>query len=261
MAALGGIMLLFLNFYTNHGKSETVPSLKGMTIEEAELMLKRHKLNFEIIDSAYVRDKKLGTIIEQNPDPNTIVKPGRSIYLIINSKSVRQILIPDLRDISLRQAEAMAKSLGINVTRVEYITSEYRDLVLNVKYNGKTLPPGGKVPEGGSIILVAGDGTGEIISGQVPSLIGMDLVTASRILSAASLIVGGIIYDVPPAGDEDKYYIYSQKPAAGESSSEGTIVDVWLSKNPVQAKEEFVQPRQPRKEEKKEKVEDIEEFF
>ncbi len=258
---LVGAMLIFLNFYTKHGQSEIVPSLKGFTLEEAADMLDRHNLRFEIIDSAYVREKKLGTIIEQNPAPNTTVKPGRSIYLIINSKAVRQIPLPDLRDVSLRQAEAMAKSIGINVAGIEYSSSEYKDLVLNVKYKGNSLRPGSRVPEGSSIVLVVGDGIGQLPSGVVPSLSGMDLVTASRLLSSASLILGGIIYDVPPAGDEDSYIIYSQKPSAGDSFSEGTVVDVWLSKNPVQAKEEFVQPRQPKKEQKKEKVEDIEEFF
>lgn len=82
---LVGAMLIFLNFYTKHGQSEIVPSLKGFTLEEAADMLDRHNLRFEIIDSTYVREKKLGTIIEQNPAPNTTVKPGRSIYLIINS--------------------------------------------------------------------------------------------------------------------------------------------------------------------------------
>lgn len=256
-------MLLLLNFYTNHGKSETVPNLRGFTIEEASAMLNRHNLKYEIIDSSYVRDKKLGTVIEQNPAPNTTVKPGRLIYLIINSKAVRQIPLPDLRDVSLRQAEAMAKSLGVNIARVEYAPSEYKDLVLDVKFNGQSLLPGSKVPEGGSIVLVAGDGIGLPASGIVPSLTGLDLVTASSLLSSTSLILGGIIYDVPPEGDEDSYIIYAQNPSPGDSIASGTIVDVWLSKTPVKAKEEFVQPRQPKREieQEKEKVQDIEEFF
>lgn len=263
LLVIAAAMLLLLNFYTNHGKSETVPNLRGFTIEEASAMLNRHNLKYEIIDSSYVRDKKLGTVIEQNPAPNTTVKPGRLIYLIINSKAVRQIPLPDLRDVSLRQAEAMAKSLGVNIARVEYAPSEYKDLVLDVKFNGQSLLPGSKVPEGGSVVLVAGDGIGLPASGIVPSLTGLNLVTASSLLSSTSLILGGIIYDVPPEGDEDSYIIYAQNPSPGDSIASGTIVDVWLSKTPVKAKEEFVQPRQPKREieQEKEKVQDIEEFF
>ncbi|NLI72003.1 MAG: PASTA domain-containing protein [Bacteroidales bacterium] len=265
LIVLAGGMLLFLNFYTNHGKSETVPDLRGFTIEEATAMLNRHNLKYEIIDSSYVRNKKLGTILEQNPAPSTSVKPGRPIYLIINSRAVRQIPLPNLRDISLRQAQAMAKSLGVNIAKVVYAPSEYKDLVLDVKYKNQPLLPGSKVPEGGSIVLVAGDGIGLPPSGVAPSLTGLDLVSATRLLSAMSLTLGGIIYDVPPEEDEDSYIIYSQNPVAGDSIATGAIVDVWLSKTPVEAKEEFVQPQpqQPRKEIKKEreKVKDIEEFF
>lgn len=263
LLVIAAAMLLLLNFYTNHGKSETVPNLRGFTIEEASAMLNRHNLKYEIIDSSYVRDKKLGTIIEQNPAPNTTVKPGRLIYIIINSKAVRQIPLPDLRDVSLRQAQAMAKSLGVNIAKVMYAPSEYKDLVLDVKFNGQSLLPGSKVPEGGSIVLVAGDGIGLPPSGIAPSLTGLDLVTATRLLSATSLTLGGIIYDVPPEGDEDSYIIYSQNPSPGDSIASGTIVDVWLSKTPVEAKEEFIQPQQPKREieQEKEKVQDIEEFF
>lgn len=255
------ISLLLLKIYTKHGQSETVPALKGLSLEEAVEMVDRHNLKYKIIDSVFVREKKLGSIIEQNPAPNTIVKPGRSIYLIINSKAVRQIPLPDLRDLSLRQAEAMVKSLGIRVANIEYAPSEYKDLILDAKYNGQSLPAGAKVPEGGSIVLVAGSGVGHLASGVVPNLVGLDILTATSLMSATSYMLGGVIYDVPPSGNEQDYKIFRQSPVAGDSIAPGTIIDIWLSKDPVQAKEDFVPPRQPRREEKKEKVNDIEEFF
>lgn len=262
MLAMVFLGLFLLNIYTKNGQSETVPELKGLSLEEAIAKIERHNLDYEIIDSVYVRDKKLGSVIEQNPAPSTIVKPGRSIYLIINSKAVRQIPLPDLRDLSLRQAEAMVKSLGINVSNVEYAPSEYKDLVLDVKYNGQSLLAGTKIPEGSSIVLVAGNGIGRLAEGVVPNLVGMDLNTALSVVSSTSYLTGGIIYDVPPSGNEYEYLVFRQSPAAGDSVASGTIIDIWLSKDPTQAKQDFVPPRQPQpKEEKKEKVNDIEEFF
>ena len=255
------ISLFLLKIYTKHGQTETVPALRGLSLEEAVEMIDRHNLDYEIIDSVFVRDKKLGSVVEQNPAPNTIVKPGRSIYLIINSKAVRQIPLPDLRDLSLRQAEAMVKSLGIRVSNIEYAPSEYKDLILDAKYNGQSLAPGAKIPEGGSIVLVAGSGIGQLASGVSPNLVGLDMQTAANLLSATSFMLGGVIYDVSPAGNEQEYKIFRQSPIAGDSIAPGTIIDIWLSKDPVQAKEDFVPPRQPRREEKEEKVNDIEEFF
>lgn len=255
-------VMIFLRFYTHHGESETVPDIKNSTLEEASLMLDRHNLRYEIIDSVFVRDKKLGTIIEQNPAPNTIVKPKRTVYLIINSKAVRQLALPNLRDISLRQAEAVAKSLGIHVSDVQYAPSEYKDLVLDVKYKGQSLLPGSKIPEGSSIILVAGSGAGQLVDGLTPNLVGLDLTAATNLLESTDYLLGGVIYDEAPDNNESEYLIFRQNPATGEPIASGTIIDVWLSKDPIQANEEFVQPRQPaQKGEKKEKTKDIEEFF
>lgn len=256
------ISLLFINFYTNHGHSEKVPNLRGSTLEEAGLMLDRHNLKGEIIDSVYLKDKKLGTIIEQNPAPNSIVKPGRPIYLIINSKAVRQILLPDVRDVSLRQAVAMIKSLGVNIATVQYASSEYKDLVLDVKYKGQTLLPGSKIPEGSAIVIIAGDGNGISATSGVPSLTGLDLTVATEIINASTFTIGGIIYDVTPNGDENQYIVYQQRPEPGDSVSSGNPIDLFLSKDRSRLNEALPPPvKRKTQDKKKEKVEDIEEFF
>lgn len=258
------VTLLLINFYTNHGNSEKVPNLKGSTLEEARIMLERHNLKGQIIDSVYLKDKKLGTIIEQNPAPNSIVKPGRPIYLIINSKSVRQLTLPDVRDVSLRQAEAMIKSLGVNIATVQYAPSEYKDLVLDIKYKGQTLLPGSKIPEGSSVVLIAGDGYGSSTAAGVPSLKGLDITTATEIISATTFMLGGIIYDVTPNGDENQYVIYQQRPEPGEPVATGIAIDLFLSKDRSRLNEALPPPVRSRSNEEKqekEKVEDIEEFF
>ena len=248
--------LIMIDFYTNHGKTEKVPDLKGLSMEQAVEMLDRNGLKFEIIDSVFVKDKKLGTIIEQTPTPNTLVKPGRAIYLIINSSQVRQVTIPAITDVSVRQAEAMLKSLGINVSTVEYAPSDYKDLVIDIKYRGQSVVPGTRIPDGSSVILVAGNGYGGSAV-LVPSITGMDLTSASQIVNSSSFILGGLIYDVEPNGDEDSYIIYHQRPEAGDSIPAGSRIDVWLSKDRTMMNKEF--PKEKKTEE--EKVQDIEDFF
>lgn len=261
--ALLGATLLLLHFYTKHGQSEKVPKLKDLPIQEAINTIHQHNLKYEIIDSVYVKDKKPGTIIEQNPAANTVVKPLRTIYLIINAKAVRQIPLPDLRDLSLRQAEAIAKSVGIHVSGVEYIASEYKDLILDVKHNGQSLAIGAKIPEGSAITLIAGNGLEQLAAGTVPYLTGLSLTEAANMLSTTTYLIGGTVYDVTPAGNEAEYIIVGQTPEGGSSASPGSVIDVWLSKNPAQAKENFPQRRPATQEPKpdKEKEKDIEEFF
>ncbi|HRZ96740.1 MAG TPA: PASTA domain-containing protein, partial [Paludibacter sp.] len=207
-----------------------VPDMRGLFLDEAEIMLENHNLFPKVIDSVYNKDKKLGTIIEQIPGPNSTVKKNRPIYLIINSKQVRQVPVPDVTDLSYRQAQAMLKVIGLEVANVEYKPSEYKDLVIDVKYRGMSITPGMRIPEGSSLILVVGNGLG---SGQsmVPALKGMNLEDAKLVISTDSLIIGAVDYDIEPSGNEADYVIYRQRPGSGKTVSSGTRIDVWLSKD------------------------------
>lgn len=255
-----GIFIL-INIYTNHGEIESVPNLTGLTLDEAKILLENHNLKYEVIDSVYTKSKKLGSIVEQNPLPKTIVKPGRQIYLIVNSKSVRQVVIPPVIDVSLRQAEAMLFSVGINVGGISYAPSDYKDLVLGINYQGKSLAPGAKIPEGSSVTLVAGNGTGGERSA-VPVLKGLNLNDALNAINTAAYTTGGIIYDEEPSGDEDDYYVYKQRPLAGDSISIGARIDIWLSKDKNKKEEEPVaKPRVNEENKQKEDDKDIEDFF
>jgi beta-lactam-binding protein with PASTA domain len=235
--ALFWIALIAVDFYTHHGESEVIPDLRGSYVEEAEVMLAKHGLYPQVIDSVYIRGKKLGTIIEQIPPANSTVKRDRPIYLIINSSQVRQVALPDVSDVSYRQADAMLKSIGLNVASVEYAPSEYKDLVSDVKYRGRSILPGTRVPEGSSLVLVVGSGLGE--GTVVPAIKGLGLEEASLQISTAMFIVGAVNYDVPPSGNESDYVIYRQRPAAGSSLPAGSRIDIYLSKDKSRMNEVF----------------------
>lgn len=228
--ALVWVTIALIDVYTHHGESETVPDLRGLYVEEADLLLNNHGLHSVVIDSVFVRDKKLGTIIEQIPAVNSTVKRNRPIYLIINSRQVRMIPVPDVNDVSFRQADAMLKSIGLNVSSVEYSPSEYKDLVIAIKYRGRNISSGMRVPEGSSLVLVVGSGLGgeEL---PVPGIKGMSLEAGTEEALNGSMVIGAVEYDVEPSGNEDKYVIYRQRPAEGKSVPAGTRIDVWLSKD------------------------------
>ncbi|MDD3079403.1 MAG: PASTA domain-containing protein [Paludibacter sp.] len=228
--ALAWGTLIAIDYYTHHGEAETVPDLKGLYVEEAEIMLANHGLYPQVIDSVYTRDKKLGTIVEQIPAANSTVKQHRPIYLIINSKQIRKIPLPEVNDVSFRQASAVLQAIGLNVTNVEYAPSEYKDLVISVKYRGQAVSAGTRIPEGSPVVLVVGSG---LSSGQavIPSVKGMNIEDARQQAILSSMVIGAVEYDVQPSGDESDYVVYKQSPAAGKSVPAGTRIDVWLSKD------------------------------
>jgi len=228
--ALVWLSLIGVDFYTHHGESEVIPDLRGQYVEEAEVTLAKQGLYPQVIDSVYVRDKKLGTIIDQIPPAKSTVKRNRAIYLIINSRQVRRVALPDVSDVSYRQADAMLKSVGLSVGSVEYTPSEYKDLVTDVKFHGNSVLPGTRVPEGSSLVLVVGSGSGESAS-EVPAVKGMGLDEGTQKLVSSSFIIGAVNYDVIPSGDETEYVIYRQRPASGSSLPAGSRIDIWLSKD------------------------------
>lgn len=224
------ITLIILDHYTKHGESVSVPDLRGLYVEEAQSVLKGNDLYALVIDSVYLKDKALGTIVEQIPVENSFVKKNRSIFLIVNKKQVKMIPLPEVSDVSYRQADALLKSLGLKVLSVEYQPSEFKDLVIDVRYQGKSLEAGTRLPEGASVVLVVGSGMGSDIS-RVPSLVGLSIQQAKSQAVANAFVIGAVNYDVTPSGDEDSYLVFKQKPAGNESVPAGTSINIWLTKD------------------------------
>lgn len=80
VVVLSWVALLILDQYTHHGESVKVPDLQGLYEEEARNLLEPYELYPMVIDSVYVKDKPLGTVVEQIPAANSSVKKNRSIF-------------------------------------------------------------------------------------------------------------------------------------------------------------------------------------
>lgn len=155
-AALG--TLRWLDGYTRHGEAVVVPDVKGMNLRLAENELDKQSVKSIVIDSSYVKGMPPGSILEQNPSGGSKVKEGRTIYLTINADSAPKVAVPDIMDnSSLRQAEAKLRALGFKLTEHEYINGE-KDWVYNIKYRGRYLKAGEKIPHEAVLTLCVGDG-------------------------------------------------------------------------------------------------------
>ena len=161
------ILLLFgvlkwLDVYTRHGEAVVVPDVKGMTVGEAEMLLRNHGLVCVVSDSNYVKNKPAGSILELNPSAGQKVKEGRTIYLTINTLDVPLRLVPDVADnSSVRQAQAKILAAGFKLSENELISGE-KDWVSGVKYKGRQLNMGDKVPVGATLTLLVGDGETQV---------------------------------------------------------------------------------------------------
>lgn len=155
-------VLYGLDIYTRHGEFVTVPEVRRMQAEDAVAILARYGLRSEIIDSVYVDNVGRGAVVEQIPREGSSVKDNRIVFLTVNSNLSRKLTIPDVRDMSYRQAVAIFVGVGLPQPEIEYVASEYKDLVLDVVYNGVSVDRGQKLPVTSRLRLFVGNGTGEM---------------------------------------------------------------------------------------------------
>lgn len=157
--ALALASLLFINVYTHHGEEITVPNVCGVDQSVAEKKLEAMGLKMEVTDTGYVYNAAPLSVLEQSIKAGDKVKPGRIIYVTINSDGPRQIAIPDIADnCSRREAEDKLRVLGFKLAPTEYVVGEQPEWVIGVKVNGKSVTAGTKVSVNSPITLVVGKG-------------------------------------------------------------------------------------------------------
>ncbi len=161
LLVVGICLLLWLKSYTNHNKVVTVPNVKGLKVADAVPYLEKAKLRFSVIDSVYRKEAKPGTIVEMIPIANSKVKEDRIVFITINAFAPQSLVVPDVLDMSQRQALALLKATGFDNITVEFVDSNYKDLVLGLKVRGKDLNAGTRVPVSSPLTLVVSSGAAD----------------------------------------------------------------------------------------------------
>ena len=146
---------LALGWYTKHDVKIPVPNVVGQTVSNAEIMMQNEGLTVKIIDSVYNEKAQPFSIIEQIPAAGNEVKPGRAIYVVINSGNKPKIKMPKLVDQSLTLATAVLKNNGLVLGVISYSFDEIgNNLVVSQKNNGREVAPGTLLTKGTKIDLV-----------------------------------------------------------------------------------------------------------
>jgi len=234
------LTLFFIGKYTAHGISVVVPELRNMTVEAADSILNPNELQVEVIDSIFMFGKKPGIIIEQNPAPNSNIKKGRKVYVVINSKMKKKIPFPEIKDYSYRQAQTILETLGLKVSSVEYVPAEFKSLVLYAKANGRIIDAGQELEVGTNVVLVVGQGISEekIF---LPSFRGLTLQEARTMSIEIFINIGSTHFNEKLENQDDikNYIVYKQKPIAGTEVNLGKYIEVWLTKDETKLENEI----------------------
>jgi len=239
--------MLGLRIYTDHGESVEIPDLRGKTSQEVADILDRKELRYEIRDSVYSAETAPGTVLDQFPKPGMKVKENRTIIITLCAVSQELISMPQLTDISYRQATNLIESSGLIAGNIEYKQSEFPNLVLEQKVNSRIVRVGEMIPKGSVVDLVLGSES-DGANSKVPDLFGRNLTEARLTLGEAFLNAGTINYDESFTSEDQKIngLIWKQSPDPAEifEVARGTSIDIWLTIDPtkLQAKPEKEEP-------------------
>ncbi len=231
-----GLLFVFfksLNWLTNHGQETKVPALEGKNMKEALKILKDKGFKIQI-DSTYQSYKNPLEVIYQEPEVGAVVKIGRTIFLTVNRKTVPTIPMPNLTNLSFRNALLTMQSYRLLMGDTTYRPDLAAGSVLEQWLNGKQIKPGTPVPYGSKIDLVIGEGLSDMLD--VPNLIGMTWYEAKQMIESLSLNYN-ILWE-GTISDSMGAIVYKQTP---ESLNEldfknsiliGDMLDIHIMQNP-----------------------------
>jgi eukaryotic-like serine/threonine-protein kinase len=232
-------LFLLLNYvalpmYVNHGSRATVPSVVGMSFDEASKSLEKSGLRIVLGETRPDPAFAPGLVIQQNPAGLAIVKEGRRVYVTLSGGEV-QVVVPSLRGRSLRDARFALERFGLKLGGVSYDTSDTfpENTIIYQSSAADT-----RVTKGTSVNIVVSKGK-VLTQALVPLVVGKTRSEAEQILAAAGLKVGNITFqqsfELVPNTIVDQY------PRQGEPATPGQAVDLFVVKD-GRPSEEFETP-------------------
>lgn len=203
----------FGNFWST--QDITVPDVTGKQVEIAKEILSKEHLNVSVneIESDEV---PVGEVITQTPSGGAVVKENRTIYLTVSKGNQgSEVLMPDLRDLTLDEAKKKLSEIGLTIGSVHYAESEKYE---NGKIISQSPASPRKVAKGASVDVIIcrkAEKKNDAKNGQdAPTVSGMTLDTAMKTLENAGYIVGNVT-NLDASKDNALAKVVKQSPRSG----------------------------------------------
>ncbi len=229
--AMAIVAHLLMQIGTRHGARRTVPDFSGIPLDEARHLARKHDLKLQINDSLFVPAYEGGIILDQLPEGGVEVKPGRTVYITINSFRQKMVPVPYVAGRSLRQAKNMLEIAGLEIAEIVYRPDIATNYVLEEVCDGKPVQQNSRIEAemGSGVTLYVGleEGASSTI---VPQVVGQPLAQAKGRLWESGLNVGRIDFDEGVnLLNQKEARVYIQIPGAEHSASLGSRVDLRLT--------------------------------
>ena len=194
--SLSGIIILdyiILPNYVGYDNEHYLPDVRGEYREKATYQLRALGFNTQLIIIPFSQSHIPGTVIKMFPRAFTKVKEGRTIDLTIAGKD-QDIEIPDISNLSLRNAKLTLTKLGLGIDTIIY---EY-DNVIPDGYISFQLPSIGQTVKS-STNMTLGVSRGVPPDYYIiPDIVNYSLIRARKAIINKGLRVGEITFEFQP---------------------------------------------------------------
>ena len=231
MLAMAIAAHILMQLATRHGARRTVPDFAGIALADAEKLAAKHDLELHINDSLFVPAYVGGIVLDQLPEKGVEVKPGRTVYITINSFRQKMVPVPFVANRSLRQAKNMLEIAGLEIKELVYRPDMATNYVLEQYYDRQQILADSKVEAemGSGVTLYVGVDAGENVT-FAPQVVGLSLRDAKGRLWESGLNVGKVTFEegINLLNQKDAR-VYAQSNPAEQALSLGTPVDLMLT--------------------------------
>ena len=194
----------------------TVPSLGGLTPEEATTLLRDSNLKVGAVAERFSPDVEKGKIFSQDPAPSARVMKDSLVNFIV-SKGTEEVLVKGYLGQSGEQALNELTALGLDVD-VQYQYSETVPLGAVISQNPS---PNQTLPKGSAVVLVVSQGTEFVF---IPNVLSLSSDEARKILNDLELKV-----EIREIGSRRNKVVTAVNPKVGERVKRGSTVAMTVS--------------------------------
>ena len=240
---LAVVAFIAMAFGTRHSARRTVPDFVGLQLNDAEYFAGRRDLEIIINDSLHVAAYPGGVVLDQLPKGGVVVKPGRKVYVTINSSRQRMVAVPYVAGRSLRQAKNMLETAGLTIDHLEYAEDIATNYVLAEFINGEEVLEESELQAemGSGVVLRVGVSATDTATA-APQVLGRSLFEAKSRLWESGLNIGEIIFDEGmPALERNRAKVYRQSILPTEAVAYGARVSLHLTLDAVKVDSAIVQ--------------------
>lgn len=204
------LVMQLLKIYTRHGKEYEVPKIVDLMLQDVVNSSELSNFEVVVLDSVYKENMRSGTIISQDPNPGSIVKKGRKIYVTIAASSGEIVEMPGCINVSLKTAVQNLIERNLKVGTLMFRSSDMTGdgFVVEQRFRGQSIRTGAEIPSGEIIDLIV-EVSSTTNSVKVPNIIGKSEKEAEMLLWQAGLNVGFKQYDGQEYNDKMRVVSYS----------------------------------------------------